>query len=216
MIRPYIESTELFVKKHLANDSSGHDWWHASRVRATALEIQSVEGGDLDSIELAALLHDVGDRKVLNQLNDDPTIAEKFMQSIGVDDATIEAVLYIISTMSFSKSLDGQPETKPLELQIVQDADRLDALGAIGIARAFTFGGAKGRLLYDPTIAAQDFTSTEDYKNAKGTTLNHFDEKLFRLKGTFNTPQAEKIAEERDAFVHEFYNRFLAEWQGHS
>lgn len=214
MNRPYVEDTEKFVQERLAGESTGHDWWHANRVRSAALEIQTVEGGDLTVIELASLLHDVGDRKVINAPEDDPTIAENFLKSINVNEATINTILGVIGTMSYSKSLDGDQQEKTLELKIVQDADRLDALGAIGIARAFAYGGSKGRSLYDPTYTAQEFTSSESYKNAEGSTLHHFDEKLFKLKGTFNTKQAEVIASERDAYMHEFYTRFVAEWHG--
>lgn len=214
MNRSYITDTESFVKNHLTGESTGHDWWHAQRIRATALSIQAVEGGDKDVIELAALLHDVGDRKILNTIEDDPTVAQNFLVSIGVNQATIDAVMYIISNMSYSKSIDSPDIEKPLELQIVQDADRLDAVGAIGVARAFAYGGSKGRPLYDPTVKAQEFTSTLAYKTSLGTTLHHFDEKLFRLKGTFNTKHAEEIASERDLFMHEFYDRFLKEWDG--
>jgi len=214
MNRPHIQLAEQFVQQRLGNEGTGHDWFHASRVRATALEIQAVEGGDLDVIELAALLHDIGDRKVINAPEDDPTIAANFLRSIKVGRGTIDTVMHLIGSMSFSKSLDGSAQEKSIELQIVQDADRLDALGAIGIARAFAFGGSKSRLLYDPAASPQTFTSSEAYKNAQGTTLHHFDEKLFLLKGTFNTKQAEKIAEARDAYMHEFYTRFIDEWNG--
>jgi len=120
--------------------------------------------------------------------------------------------MHIISNMSFSKSLDGKAIDKSIEFQIVQDSDRLDALGAIGIARAFAFGGSRGRPLFNPDYVPQTFTSAADYKQAESSTLHHFDEKLFTLKNTFNTATATRMAEERDVYMHEFYNRFLAEW----
>lgn len=214
MNRIHIGETEAFVQERLAGEGTGHDWWHADRVRATSLSIQAVEGGNLDVVELAALLHDVGDRKVINAFEDDPTIAEAFLKSIGVDQKMIDEVIYVISNMSYSKSIGTVEIEKPLELQIVQDADRLDALGAIGIARAFAFGGSRGRPLYDPAASVQEHATSADYKNAETSTLLHFDEKLFRLKGTFNTARAEHIAQERDAYMHDFYNRFLVEWEG--
>lgn len=206
--------TEAFVKERLATDATGHDWWHTHRVRNTANELQAIEGGDADIIELAALLHDVGDRKVIQKPEDDYSIAYDFLRSIKVGEATVDAVMRIISTLSFSKSFNSTSEEKPIELKIVQDADRLDALGAIGIARAFAFGGSAGRSLYNPAAEAQVFTSREEYVKSQGDTLHHFDEKLFLLKGTFNTAQAEAIAQQRDAFMHEFYARFLREWDG--
>lgn len=214
MTRSPIEAAELFVKDRLSTEGTGHDWHHANRVRATSLELQAVEGGDPLVIELAALLHDVGDRKVINAPEDDPTIAESFLYASQLGRTTIDAVMYVIGNMSFSKSLDAPKIERPLELQIVQDADRLDALGAIGIARAFAFGGSRGRLLYDPDAEAQEFTSSEAYKNSQGSTLHHFDEKLFHLKDTFNTAGARTIAAERDAFMHDFYDRFIREWHG--
>jgi uncharacterized protein len=209
-----IESTEAFVKSRLFGEGTGHDWWHAHRVRNTALTLQASEGGDRLVVELAALLHDIGDRKVLHADDDDPTIALNFLRSIQVGHEAIQAVSYVIANLSYSKSLDQTSIEKPIELQIVQDADRLDALGAIGIARAFAFGGSGGRLLYDPLAAPQTFTSSEAYKQANGSTLHHFDEKLFLLKDTFNTEAARRVAQERDAYMHEFYERFIAEWDG--
>ncbi len=209
-----IHSTELFVQDRLADEPTGHDWWHANRVRNVARQIQLVEGGDVNVIELAALLHDVGDRKVINQENDDYSIAEDFLRAQKVGTATIDSVMFVIQNISYSKSIDSGETEKPIELQIVQDADRFDAMGAIGIARAFAFGGSRGRPLYDPTYSPQIFQTTAAYKAAAGSTLHHFDEKLFLLKDKLNTETAKRIAEERDAYMHEFYTRFLTEWDG--
>lgn len=202
------------MQERLAGESTGHDWWHANRVRNTAMRIQEIEGGDAEIIELAALLHDVGDRKVIGQEDDDPAIAEDFLRTQRLGAATINGVMYVIQNISYSKSIDAGETKKPIELQIVQDADRFDALGAIGIARAFAFGGSRGRPLYDPSYNAQIFESTAAYKSARGSTLHHFDEKLFLLKDTFNTQTGKHLASERDAYMHDFYDHFLAEWQG--
>jgi uncharacterized protein len=201
-----IKNTQSFVKTH--------DWWHVERVTNIADTLYEKEGGDWLIIELALLLHDVGDRKVINQPDDDYTIAEKFLESQDVPKELVTKIMDIIKKMSYSKSLDEQPEEKSIEFQIVQDSDRLDALGAIGIARAFAFGGSRGRSLYDPTYEAQNFTSTEDYKNATSSTLHHFEEKLFKLKDLMNTQTAKAIADERDAFMRQFVSQFLDEWAG--
>ncbi|HEY8886072.1 MAG TPA: HD domain-containing protein [Candidatus Microsaccharimonas sp.] len=209
-----VHNTKSFVKNRLEGESTGHDWWHVERVTNIAGTIHEAEGGDWLVIELALLLHDIGDRKVIMKIDDDYTIAEAFLISQDVPTELITKIMNIIKTMSFSKSLDGEPEEKSIEHQIVQDADRLDALGAIGVARAFAFGGSRGRPLYDPTYEAQNFTSTEAYKNAAGSTLHHFEEKLFKLKDLLNTQAAKTIADERDAFMRQFVKQFLDEWNG--
>jgi uncharacterized protein len=212
-----VSSTQSFVKDCLEGESTGHDWWHIERITNIAGTIHEAEGGDWLVIELALLLHDVGDRKVIMKNNDDYTIAESFLVSQNIPAELITKIMNIIKTISFSKSLDEmheKPEEKSIEFKIVQDADRLDALGAIGIARAFAFGGSRGRPLYDPTYEAQNFTSTESYKNAQSSTLHHFEEKLFKLKDLLNTQTAKRIADERDVFMRQFVEQFLAEWAG--
>lgn len=208
--------TESFVKTRLSGEGTGHDWWHAVRVHNTAGALQAKEGGDATIITLAALLHDVGDRKVLGTDEDDYSIAADFLEQQGVDQQVVDHVIHIISTMSFSKSLDSSgASSESIEFQIVQDADRLDALGAIGIARAFAYGGSRGRPLYDPDYTAQDFASRDAYVNNKeGSTLHHFDEKLFKLKNLLNTGTAKDIAKNRDTYMREFQQRFMAEWDG--
>lgn len=207
-------TTEDFVQQRLAGESTGHDWWHAERVRHLARTLHQTEGGDWQIIELAVLLHDVGDRKVLGQEDDDPSIARDFLTAQQVSPATIDAVMHIIEHMSYSKSLDGDTIEKPIEFQIVQDADRLDALGAIGIARAFAFGGSRGRPLYDPSYKAQEYTSANAYKQSQSSTLHHFEEKLFRLKDLLNTDTARHIAASREAYMQDFVRQFLDEWRG--
>jgi uncharacterized protein len=212
--REIIQNTEAFVKLRLANEGTGHDWHHANRVRNTGIVIQKNEGGDPFVLELALLLHDVGDRKVLGTTDDDPSIAKNFLLSQKIDTTLINSIMFIISNMSFSKSLDNKQVNRVIELDIAQDSDRLDAIGAIGIARAFAFGGSRSRLLYDPDYIPQEFASSTDYKQAEGSTLHHFDEKLFKLNDGFNTKTARKMATERDAYMHGFYDRFLDEWNG--
>lgn len=209
-----IEKTEQFVKTRLSSESTGHDWWHAVRVINLAKRIHENEGGNWLVIELALLLHDVGDRKVIQQDDDDYTVAEDFLHSIHVEQQLIDRIMSIIKTMSYSKSFDGVEHDDSIEFYIVQDADRLDAIGAIGIGRTFAFGGSRGRLLYDPEYISSTFTSSEAYKKSTSSTLHHFDEKLFLLKDSLHTETARKIAVERDAFMHQFVDQFMNEWNG--
>jgi uncharacterized protein len=209
-----ISTTQVFVKQRLEGESTGHDWWHVERTRNIARTIHAVEGGNWLIIELTLLLHDVGDRKVINQENDDYSIAEDFLVNQKVPLELISQIMTIIKTMSYSKSFDTQSTEKSIEFEIVQDADRLDALGAIGIARAFTFGGNCGRPLYDPTYETKTFQSTSEYKKIQGSTYHHFEEKLLLLKDLLNTQTAKKIASRRDAFIRHFLSEFLEEWKG--
>lgn len=209
-----IENAEQFVKSRLSGEGTGHDWWHVVRVINVAKLIHEVEGGDWLTIKLTLLLHDVGDRKVINQDHDDYSIAEDFLVGSHADPPRIEAVMSIIKTMSFSKSFDEIEKNDSIEFKIVQDADRLDAIGAIGIGRAFAFGGSRSRLLYDPDYTPQLFESSDDYKKAEGSTIHHFYEKLFLLKENLNTQTAKRIAGERDKFMHQFVDQFMEEWNG--
>lgn len=209
-----IDKTKQFVKKALAHDSTGHDWWHIERVLNNALLINKSEKGDNFIISLAVLLHDVGDRKVINKEDDDHSIAKNFLKKRKVPDDVIEQVMFIIKNMSFSKSLNSKKDNASKEFYIVQDADRLDAMGAIGIARAFAYGGSKGRPLYDPTQKARKIKTTKDYKNSNSSTFHHFEEKLFLLKDLINTKTAKKIAEKRNTFMKKYTQQFLDEWGG--
>lgn len=209
-----INKTEQFVKQRLSAESTGHDWWHALRVINSARRIHENEGGDWLIIQITLLLHDVGDRKVIKEDNDDYAIAENFLHKIHVDESLIDRIMSIIKTMSYSKSFDDTEKDNSIEFYIIQDADRLDAMGAIGIARTFAFGGSRGRLLYDPDYTAKAFTSSEEYKKSTSSTLHHFDEKLFLLKDSLHTETARKIAVERDTFMHQFVDQFMNEWSG--
>lgn len=210
----HIEAAEKFVKDRLAGEGTGHDWWHVVRISNTAQKIHENEGGEWRVIYMALLLHDVGDWKVIKQEEDDYSIAEYFMIEIGVSKKAIDEIMFIIKNMSFSKSFDVADVSKSIEFQIVQDADRLDAIGAIGVGRAFTFGGSRARLMYNPDYTTQQFTSSADYRNAESSTIHHFHEKLFSLKETLNTTTAKQIAEGRDNFMRQFVDQFMAEWDG--
>jgi uncharacterized protein len=156
----------------------------------------------------------VGDRKVIKKEEDDYTIAENFLKNQKVSKEIVDNVIFIIKNMSFSKSLNKKRTNFSKEFYIVQDADRLDALGAIGIARAFAYGGSKDRPLYDPTKKAQKINTTKNYRKMQSSTLHHFEEKLFLLKDLMNTKTAKKIAEKRDVFMRKYVERFLKEWVG--
>ncbi|MFC4165605.1 HD domain-containing protein [Epilithonimonas zeae] len=207
-----INRTIELVKEKLEGTESGHDWFHIERVWKLSLKIQEKEGGDKLVIELAALLHDIADPKFHNG---DETIASKivnkFLTKQKVDSEIIEKVIFIIENMSF-KNRNDAPENLPLELKIVQDADRLDAIGAIGIARTFNFGGYKNNLMYHPDIEPKLNQSKEEYKKSNGTTINHFYEKLLLLKDLLNTETAKEIAEHRHQFMLQFLDEFYKEW----
>jgi len=209
-----LQNTEEFVKSKLDGEGTGHDWWHVVRVVAIARKIHATEGGDWLIIELALLLHDVGDRKVLHKDNDDYSIAEDFLVSQNLAADMIERVMSIIKTMSYSKSFDTQEKNDSIEFNIVQDADRLDAIGAIGVGRAFAYGGSRSRLLYNPDYAPQEFKSSEAYKESESSTIHHFYEKLLLLKDKLNTKTAKEIAIQRDEFMQLFLQEFLDEWNG--
>jgi len=209
-----IQNTIDFVKKTLANAEAGHDWFHIERVYKTAQNINRKENGDELVVAFSALLHDIADPK-FNGGDETlgPEMAAAFLQSIHVDQAIIDHVKLIIENMSFKNSFDRNVFTSK-EMQIVQDADRLDAIGAIGIARAFTYGGFKNRVLYDPAIKPEQHLSKETYKNTTAPTINHFYEKLLLLKDLMNTAAGKTIAEERHEFMLLYLAHFYSEWEG--
>lgn len=210
----YIEETAAFVKKKLEHAESGHDWWHIVRVWNNTKLILATESADHLVCELTALLHDIADSKFHNgdeQIG--PRIAGEFLASIGVETTTIEHVQNIILNMSYKASL-GEVKFHSKELEIVQDADRLDAIGAIGIARAFNYGGYKNREIYNSTIPVEENMSKEAYKNTTAPTINHFYEKLLLLKDKMNTPTAKDIAAQRHEYMQGFLAQFYAEWNG--
>ncbi len=207
-----MEQTARYVRETLAGDSTGHDWWHIERVWKTSLLLARQEQADLQVVQLAALLHDIGDWKFHG--GDEavgPRLARDWLSSQSVDPAVIEAVCQIIANVSF-KGAGVVAAPLSLEGQIVQDADRLDAIGAIGIGRAFAYSGAKGRAMHDPDQRPEYHASFAAYQNKQSTTINHFHEKLLLLKDRMNTAAARALAEERHAFMLEFLRRFEAEW----
>lgn len=209
-----IEKTVSFVKKSLDTAESGHDWFHTERVWKNARLLLRTEQANHLVVELAALLHDIADSKFHNGDEEiGPLTARNFLQSIEAENDTVFHVEQIIRNMSFKSSL-GELTYTSREMEIVQDADRLDAIGAIGIARTFTYGGYKNRALYDPAIAPDPSQSKEAYKSSSAPTINHFYEKLLLLKDKMNTPAARRIAEERHDFMVRFLDQFFAEWEG--
>lgn len=210
----YINQTIRYVKQELAGAEAGHDWFHIERVYKNALQILQDEPANQEVVILGALLHDIADSKFHNGNEDiGPEKADAFMTSIGIDEEVKNHVVKIIQNISF-KGGNFQQQFSSLELNIVQDADRLDALGAIGVARAFHFGGFHNRIIYDPMEKPRMDMSKEEYKKHIGTTINHFDEKLLRLKDMMNTPAGKKIAEHRHQFMKQFLEQFYAEWNG--
>lgn len=211
-MKNHITLTINFVKEKLEGAEAGHDWFHIERVWKLSKKIAEKEGGNLEVIELSALLHDIADPKFHNG---DETLALKisqnFLEEIQVDAELIEQVLFVIKNISFKNRAEA-PENPPLELQIVQDADRLDAIGAIGIARTFNFGGFKNNLMYHPEIKPNLGMNKEEYKKSNGTTINHFYEKLLLLKDLMNTETAKRIASERHDFMLQFLDEFYKEW----
>lgn len=209
-----IDRTADHVKVALANEGSGHDWWHVHRVWKTAKRIGQAERADLPVVELAALLHDIADWKAHGgDSTIGPTKARDWLNSLGLDPSVVQHVGQIIADISF-KGAGVEQTTLSLEGKVVQDADRLDAMGAIGIARAFAYGGSKGRVIYDPTCPPTAHRTAESYLNNDGTTINHFYEKLLLLKDRMNTATGRTIAEQRHQFMEEFLRQFYEEWEG--
>ena len=209
-----IDRTAEHLKTLHAGDSSGHDWWHIWRVWQTALTLGRAEQADLFVVELAALLHDIADWKFHG--GDDsagPRAAREWLAQFNVDAAIVDHVCEIIAGLSY-KGAGVDTTMATLEGRVVQDADRLDAIGAIGIARAFAYGGAKGRAMHDPGVPPEIHASFEAYKKNSGPTLNHFYEKLLLLKDRMQTDAGRRMAAERHQFMAEFVRRFLAEWDG--
>jgi uncharacterized protein len=209
-----ISRTIQFVKQQLANAEGGHDWFHIERVYRNSLLIAQTEDCDEVIVKLGALLHDIADSKFHN--NDEsigPKTARAFLEGESADEATIVHVLNIIENISF-KGGNFEKKFQSKELEIVQDADRLDAIGAIGIARTFNYGGFKNRSLYDPSIAPNLHMTKEEYKSSEAPTLNHFYEKLLLLKDKMNTETGKQIAQERHRFMEVFLSQFYAEWDG--
>lgn len=209
-----IDKTILFVKKQLENAEGGHDWFHIERVYKNALLISSNEICDLEVVKLGALLHDIADSKFHD--GDEtigPKVARAFLENENVAEETITHVIQIIENISF-KGGNFEKKFSSKELEIVQDADRLDALGAIGIARTFNYGGFKNRAIYNPNIAPKFNMTKEEYKNSEAPTINHFYEKLLLLKDKMNTESGKKIAEDRHIYMESFLSQFYAEWEG--
>jgi len=207
-----VKKTVAFVRQKLQEESSGHDWWHIHRVVKMAKTIGKKEKADLFVVELAALLHDLDDWK---NNNGDSLVGVKaatdVLKKFGIPNKTIKHVAKIIENISFKGILDKKSKLTSLEGKIVQDADRLDAMGAIGIGRVFAYGGNKGQLMYDPSERAD---AKEFGKRLSKTAINHFYEKLLLLKDLMNTKTAKKIAKERHKFMEEYLDRFFREWEG--
>lgn len=213
-----IQLTEAFVKKTLENAEGGHDWWHIYRVwknaKTIALRETALKEVDLFVVELGALLHDIADSKFHNGDEEiGPCTARKFLESLTVDNLVIEHVENIIRHVSF-KGANFKKEFHSHELAIVQDADRLDAIGAIGIARTFNYGGFKNREIYNPHIQPDLMMSKETYKASNAPTINHFYEKLLLLKDKMNTETGKKMAQQRHDFMEQYLTQFYAEWEG--
>nr|WP_315205579.1 HD domain-containing protein [uncultured Flavobacterium sp.] len=215
MINPdLINKTILFVKEKLENAEGGHDWFHIERVFKNAVLISKNEVCDVTVVKLGALLHDIADSKFHD--GDEtvgPRIAREFLESENVDEQIITHVVNIIENISF-KGGNFEKKFSSIELDVVQDADRLDAIGAIGIARTFNYGGFKNRALYDPNIAPNFSMTKEEYKKNDSPTLNHFYEKLLLLKDKMNTQTGKQIAQERHHYMEGFLAQFYAEWEG--
>jgi uncharacterized protein len=209
-----IEKTVAFVQKTLADAEGGHDWWHIFRVWNSAKHIAQTEAVDMLVVELGALLHDIADSKFHGGDEEiGPRTARNFLESIAVDEAIIRHVENIIRNISFRGTLEKKSFTSP-ELSVVQDADRLDGMGAIGIARTFTYGGHKGRAIYDPTIPHDPHMTKEDYKHLNRPALNHFYEKMLLLKDLMNTETGRTMAQNRHEYMEQYLAQFYAEWEG--
>lgn len=210
----HIEKTITYVKKKLANAEGGHDWWHIERVWKSAKKIAETENVNLLVVELGALLHDIADAKFHDGDEElGPQIAAAFMREINVDQETILHVVQIIKHISFKGGKEAQTFTS-LELNVVQDADRLDAIGAIGIARTFNYGGFKNREIFNPNVTPNLLMTKEEYKKSDAPSINHFYEKLLLLKDLMNTETGKQMAIQRHQFMELYLAQFYQEWNG--
>ncbi|TCD46011.1 HD domain-containing protein [Streptococcus sp. X16XC17] len=208
-----LHQTEQFVQEKLTGEASGHDWWHIGRVRNLAKRIATEEGADSFVCQLTALLHDIADEKIAGTEEAGLAQVQAWLDEQEVEHSVQETVLHIIKHMSYKggTQLDVQ---LTLEGQVVQDADRLDAIGAIGIARTMAFSGNKGRLIHDPNLTVRENMTLEEYRSGKDTAILHFYEKLLKLKELMNTETAKKLAAERHVFLENYLEQFYAEWEG--
>lgn len=206
------QNATKFIKEVFQNDFSGHDFFHSMRVYRTAMKIAEAEHADMEVVALAALLHDVDDRKLSPMTAEKKENAARFMRSQNVPESEIRQVCQIIDEVSFKGTDSVRPSTP--EGKCVQDADRLDALGAIGIARTFAYGGSHNRTIYDPELPPRTAMNQAQYYSSKSTSLNHFYEKLFLLEGMMNTETGKAIARKRTQYMQQFVDEFLNEWDG--
>jgi len=210
-----LTDTIAFVKQELTGAEGGHDWWHIHRVYQNTLLLNQTEEVDHTVTLLAALLHDIADPKFHNGDEEiGPNTAVAYLESHNVDSNVIKHVELIIRNMSYKNSLESGEQFSSPELKVVQDADRLDAIGAIGIARAFNYGGYKNRELYNPVIPPKLDMTKEEYKKSAAPTINHFYEKLLLLKNNMNTETGKRIADQRHQFMEQYLDQFYAEWTG--
>lgn len=207
-----VQNATKFIKEVFQNDFSGHDFFHSMRVYRTAMKIAQAEHADMEVVALAALLHDVDDRKLSPMTAEKKENAARFMRSQNVPESEIRQVCQIIDEVSFKGTDSVRPSTP--EGKCVQDADRLDALGAIGIARTFAYGGSHNRAIYDPELPPRTAMNQAQYYSSKSTSLSHFYEKLFLLEGMMNTETGKAIARKRTQYMQEFVDEFLNEWDG--
>lgn len=206
-----IEQTKVFVKEKLYGEGSGHDWYHIERVHKLAKFLAKEEKADTFIVEMTALLHDIDDWKFSKTNNAEMAVTKTFLKEINLDEKLSKKIIEIIKTMSFKGGVVSSKQTS-IEGMVVQDADRLDAIGAIGIARAFAYGGHKGNMIYNPKLEPQNFKNLEEVKNKENHTINHFYEKLLKLKDLINTDAAKKIAEKRHNYMLNFLEEFYQEW----
>ena len=214
MLKNILEVTIKYVKEILTEAEGGHDWFHIERVWKNAKLIAAKEHCDIEVVQLAALLHDIADSK-FHGGNEEigPTMAREFLENAGLKPQKVDHIVAIVENVSFKGGHNTRSHSS-IELDIVQDADRLDAIGAIGIARTFNYGGFKNRAMYDPSIAPNLNMTKEEYKKSTAPTINHFYEKLLLLKDLMNTESGKRIAEQRHQYMEGFLNQFYNEWNG--
>jgi uncharacterized protein len=207
-----IQKTELFILAEFSSEGSGHDWFHIDRVRKMALKLGQSEDCDLFQVEMAALLHDLDDWKLTGSDSHYPSGAKRWLDKMEVREEISNLILRIIEDVSYMGAGTETP-ARSVEASVVQDADRLDAIGALGIARTFAYGGHKSRLIYDPSIPPVMHSDFQSYKSSTAPTINHFYEKLLLLKDRMNTEAARIIARDRHQFMQDYLTQFFEEWE---